>query len=392
MSGPVPVLSVIVEQLLAPVPGGTGRYAEQITAAMAAAPPPGWSVRTVTAAHRDKRRAVIAGADGPHALPIGRRALAAAWQRGLPPWPSGDVIHATTVLAPTGGPFAGRKPSGQGRIRSAGYARRGLVVMVHDAVPWTHPETLTPRGAAWHRLMIERIAGYADAILVPSNAVAGELASRFVLGDRLRVIGHGVTQLPASGPSTSSGAAEVRHSFGLPDGGYVLSISTLEPRKGLDVLIAAMARLEGHLVLVGQPGWGGVRVEEVAARAGLRAEHLHVLGRIGDVELAAVFAGAAVMAVPSLAEGFGLPLLEAMAVGVPVVHSDIAALVEVAGGAGIAVPARHPAALAEAIETVLTDQALAGRLRRAGIARSAGFSWARAAELTWRVHVGVAGH
>src|SRR5664279_6430663 len=116
----MPELTVVVEQLLAPVPGGTGRYARQITAALAAAPRPGWRVRTVSAWHRDLSPAVIAGADGPHRLAAGHRVLNRLWQQGLPPWVSGTSVHATTSLAPR---------------------RRGaLVVTVHDAVPWTHPE------------------------------------------------------------------------------------------------------------------------------------------------------------------------------------------------------------------------------------------------------------
>ena len=107
------VLTVIVEQCLAPVPGGTGRYAEEITAALAASPPDGWRVRTVTAWHRDRCDAVIAGADGPHRLPAGHRVLNQLWRRGLPPWVRGTAVHATTPLAP-------------GRLRNA-------VVTVHDA-------------------------------------------------------------------------------------------------------------------------------------------------------------------------------------------------------------------------------------------------------------------
>ena len=93
-------LTVIVEQCLAPVPGGTGRYATQITAALAASAPAGWQVRTVTAWHRDLTRARIDGADGPHRLPAGHRVLNQLWRRGLPPTVRGTAVHATTPLAP----------------------------------------------------------------------------------------------------------------------------------------------------------------------------------------------------------------------------------------------------------------------------------------------------
>lgn len=366
----MPSLTLIAEQTLAPVPGGTGRYAAQIGAALAASAPPGWTVRSVTAWHRDVAAARIAGVDGPHRLPAGRRALTALWERGLPPWLRGDSIHATTPLAP---------------------ARRGvpLVVTVHDAVPWTHPETLTPRGVRWHRAMIGRLARRADAVVVPSNAVADDLAVLLPgVAQRLRVIPHGVTALP---PPDDAAARRLR--LGLPDG-YVLSLSTLEPRKGLDVLVRAMAAPElarTGLAVVGQTGWGGMDLPSVAAAAGLSPDRLHVLGRVSDDDLAAVLAGATVLAVASRAEGFGMPVLEGMAAGVPVVHSAAAALVDVAGGAGVEVPVGDSVALASALAQVLHDTVTADRLRAAGLSRSSEFSWRSAAQQLWRVHAGLFG-
>lgn len=364
----MPRLAVIVEQCLAPVPGGTGRYAAQIAAGLARTAPAGWSVRSVVAWHADVDGAVITGVDGPHRLPAGRRVLTALWDRGLPPWPRADTVHAGTPLAPT---------------------RRGtpLVAMVHDAVPWTHPETLTPRGVAWHRSMIGRLARCADAIVVPSRAVADDLDGLLHLGDRVQVIPHGVTALPVP-----ADAAARRRALGLPDDGYLLSLSTLEPRKGLDVLIAAAASpvLAGvPLVVVGPRGWGGVDVGAAAVAAGLPPDRVLALGRVSDDDLAAVLAGAGVLAVPSRSEGFGLPVLEGMAAGVPVVHSDVPALIEVAGGAGVVAPVGDFDAWAVAIGGVLADDALAEGLRRAGRERASGFSWDAAATATWDLHLSV---
>lgn len=360
----MPELTVIVEQCLAPVPGGTGRYAREITAAMAAAPPPGWTVRTVTAWHRDTTAARIPGAVGPQRLPAGHRVLSELWRRGLPPVLRGAAVHASTPLAPS--------------------RRHGLVVTVHDAVPWTHPETLTPRGVAWHRVMVGRAARDADAIVVPSLAVADDLAGLFpAAAERIHVVGHGVTALPA--PVDAAGR---RRRLGLPDG-YVLIIATLEPRKGLDVLVQAMALPavgDAHLVVVGPAGWGGVDVAAVAATEGLPADRLHVTGRLDDTDLAAVLAGAAVLAVPSRAEGFGLPALEAMAAGTPVVCADAPALVELVAGAGLVVPREDPAALADALGQVLGDAAAAAELVAAGRTRAAGFSWSAAAATLWSLH------
>lgn len=357
----MPVLTVVVEQLLAPVPGGTGRYAAQITAALARRAPAGWDVRSVTAWHRDVDDARLPGVTGPRRLPAGRRALAELWARGWPPPVGGHRVHATTPLAPR---------------------RRALVVTVHDAVPWTHPETLTPRGVAWHRTMVGRAVRFADAIVVPSLAVADDLAGIFpTSADRLTVVGHGATPLPVP-----ADAGRRRRRLGLPEA-YVLAIATLEPRKGLDTLVRAVARVPGlDLAVVGPSGWGGIDLTGLAAAADLPPGRCHALGRLPDDDLAAVLAGATVLAAPSRAEGFGLPVLEAMAAGVPVVVSDAPALVELVGPAGLVVRRGDERRLAETLDGLVTDPALARDVAQRGLRRAAGYTWAAAAERIWELH------
>ncbi|QWF79262.1 D-inositol-3-phosphate glycosyltransferase [Amycolatopsis sp. CA-230715] len=347
---PVPELVVIAEQLLAPVPGGTGRYTGELLRALAATAPPGWTVSSVVARHADVSAAEVDGVEGPRVLPLPPRALIAAWELGLPFWPGGDAVHAPTPLAPP------RVPAG-----------RTLSVTVHDTVPWTHPETLTPRGVAWHRKMIARAARRADGVLVPTEAVATELGA---LVDVAPIVaGHGVSeQLTGEVPGMA-----------LPPR-YVLAVGTLEPRKGVDVLVEAMDQVDVPLVLVGQPGWGGVDPAELTRRG------VRVLGKLSDPELATVLRGASVLAAPSLAEGFGLPVLEAMAAGVPVVHSDAPALVEVAGGAGIAVARGDVPGLASALREVLDSPDRATRLADAGRLRASAFSWDRACAPVWTLH------
>ncbi|MCO1581143.1 glycosyltransferase family 4 protein [Crossiella sp. SN42] len=367
----MPELVVLTEQLLAPVPGGTGRYTRELAAALAATAPAGWEVTGVVARHADPAAAVIPGVLGPRRLRLPRRALALAWQHGLPLWPGGDSVHAPTPLAP---------PAPRGG--------RGLVVTVHDTVPWTHPETLTRRGVAWHRAVIGRAVRRADALVVPTAAVETELA-RFVPGPaRVHVVGEGVAGVLTE-PIPADSAATIARRLGLPER-FVLAVGTVEPRKGIDVLIEAMARPAAPalpLVLAGPPGWGGVSVAELARRHGLAPERLVVLGRISDRELSVVLGRATVLAAPSRAEGFGLPVLEAMAAGVPVVHSDAPALAEVAGGAGITVPRGDAGALAAALHQVAADPGRASALVAAGRRRAERFSWRSAAEAVWRVHV-----
>jgi glycosyltransferase involved in cell wall biosynthesis len=300
----VPKLVVLLEQLLAPVPGGTGRYSRELAVALAATAPAGWTVGSAVARHADPTPAIIPGVEGPHLLPLPRQALVAAWDRGVPLWPGGDAVHAPTPLAPPG-PSRGRE----------------LVVTVHDTVPWTHPEGLTRRGTGWHHRMIGRAARRADALVVPTAAVADDLPRHVTCQVRVHVVGEGVTAAVTRLPQDPAGIAT---RLGLPPR-YVLAVGTVEPRKGIDTLLAALAAPTAPdlpVVLVGQPGWGQVEPVALARQFGLDPARVHLLGRITDRELAVVLHCAAVLAAPSLAEGFGLPVLEAMAAGVPVVHSD----------------------------------------------------------------------
>jgi glycosyltransferase involved in cell wall biosynthesis len=365
----VPKLVVLLEQLLAPVPGGTGRYSRELTAALAATAPAGWTVGSTVARHADPTPAMIPGVEGPHVLPLPHRALVAAWDAGVALWPGGDAVHAPTPLAPPA-------------------PRRGcdLVVTVHDTVPWTYPDGLTRRGIGWHRRMIGRAARRADAVVVPTAAVAHELRQYVRCPAPVHVVGAGVSTAVASAPQD---AAEIITRFGLPPR-YVLAVGTVEPRKGIDTLLAALAAPHAPdlpVVLAGQPGWGRVDPVALARQSGLDPSRVHVLGRISDPELAAVLRGAAVLVAPSRAEGFGLPVLEAMAAGVPVVHSDAPALVEVAGGAGLTVKRNDPAALAAAVHAVLSDSALAQEMVVVGRRQAQRFTWERTARRVWSVHV-----
>lgn len=349
----VPELVVIAEQLLAPVPGGTGRYTAELLRALVATAPEGWVVSSVVARHADVAKAHVEGVAGPRVLPLSPKALTLAWQLGIPLWPGGDAVHAPTPLAPP-------KPG-----------RHTLSVTVHDTVPWTHPETLTPRGVSWHRSMIARAARRATGLVVPTKAVAEDLRRQVGVPVPVRVAGHGVT---AVFTDPAEIAAEERLTVELPDR-YVLAIGTIEPRKGIDVLVEAMREVGVPLVLAGQPGWGQVDTGDAV-----------VLGRLTDRELAAVLRRATVLAAPSLAEGFGLPVLEAMAAGVPVVHSDAPALVEVAGAAGVAVPRGDAKALARSLREIVYAPARQAELAALGRERASVFSWRKAAIAVWRIH------
>lgn len=361
-------VAVLLEQLLAPVPGGTGRYSRELAAALARTGRTADRVDGWTAWHADPGAAVVAGVGGPHRLSLPRRPLAAVWERGVGPTPRrADVVHAPTLLL----------PPRRRRVR--------LVVTIHDAVPWTHPETLTPRGVAFHRRMAARAVRDADAVVAPTAAAAAEIDRVLGLGERLHVVHPGLAADLVLPPDAEERARRLR----LPPSGYLLTVSTLEPRKGLDVLVAALAspgapRLP--LLAAGQPGWGGVSLEGQAARAGLPPERVRTLGRVSDADLAVLYAGATVFVQPARQEGFGLPVLEAMSFGTPVVASDLPALVEVGGDAVRYSPVGEARALADTLAGLVDDPADRAELAARGPARAATFDWDRAGRALWALY------
>ncbi|MCM3520077.1 glycosyltransferase family 1 protein [Curtobacterium sp. P97] len=377
-------LRVIVDQVIAPVPGGIGRYAEELTRKLVETAPAGCDVEAVVSATStaglERLRTLLPGVADVQRLALPRRELALAWQAGLAHGASHGMVHAPSVLAPL---------VRHDRFRELG---RQTVVTVHDTVPWTHPETLTARGVHFHKAMVKRAWRYADAVVVPTHAVAAALNEIHRFDDRLRVIG-GAPSARLRLPVDADLRAE---RLGLPDR-YVLAVGTLEPRKGLRPLIEAMAHAEAPvdvpLVIAGPDGWGDVDVTAIAEQAGLPQDRVRVLGRIDDADLAVAYDRAAVFVFPSLAEGFGLPVIEAMSLGTPVVHSDDPALREVAADAGVTV-AREPAAsyperLAQAVYQVVHDPHLADRLAIAGPDRARMFDWTDSAHETWQLHADI---
>jgi glycosyltransferase involved in cell wall biosynthesis len=241
---------------------------------------------------------------------------------------------------------------------------------VHDLVPVRWPETM-PR---WHRsytaLFIGRMLDAADRIIAPSQDTADDLnALLHVPAEKIRVVPNGVDALFFGPP--------VRAAAERPP--YVLFVGTPEPRKNLARLISAMTILRErgrpeNLVIVGAGGWG----DGITAGPGIQQT-----GRVSDEELHTLYANANCLALPSLHEGFGLPALEAMAAGTPVVAGQSGALPEVTGGAAILVDPLSAVAIADGIERAIADRA---RLVQMGRSRAGEFTWDRAAALTAEVY------
>lgn len=244
-----------------------------------------------------------------------------------------DVLHCTTFRAP---------------VR----ASVPIVVTVHDLAVVRHPELFT----AWTR-------GYARTLLLPVLRAATRVlaVSEFTKREVEELAGVPSERI---GVAYNAASTEVFRSDGpAADGDYVLAVGTLEPRKNLERLVDATRRLGLELRVAGSRGWGSVDVD---------APHVRWLGRPDDAELAALMRGALCLAYPSLYEGFGIPVLEAMLCGAPVVTSAASAMEEVAKGAAELVDPLEPASIAAGIERAIARR---DELRAAGFERASHFTW-----------------
>jgi glycosyltransferase involved in cell wall biosynthesis len=249
------------------------------------------------------------------------------------------------------------------------------VVTIHDVIykrhPDAHPGVLT-RGMA---LLVPAAARRADRIIVPSHAVAEDLGTYLgVRPEKVDIVPEGPGTEPSVAPAAQDG---LRVRLGLGDGPIVLAVSARRPHKNLSRLIEAMRGVPATLVL---PGYPTAFDDELKAEAA--GAPVVFAGWVSDADLEGLYAAATCMVFPSLAEGFGLPVLEAMRRGVPVACSSTTALGEVAGDAALTFDPESVDAIRVAIHTLLGDPAERERLVALGRARAAQFSWQAAAEGT----------
>ena len=373
-------LRVILDRAGEQSPSGIGRYSLELTRQLIAVAPRGCEVTGIVPASPEadyeRLERELPGLAGLAKSALDRSQLRAAWQHGFTRLPGSGMIHSPSLFAPLRRHDRFENPGEQ------------IVVTIHDAVPWTHPETLQPSRASWSRAMARRAHRYADAIVVPTHAVAEQLSEALDFGDRIRVIAGAVSSRLVTGDDVDARAERL----GLPER-YALAVGPFESRKGVSELIWALAEQSAPalpLVLVGPSGPAEVDIERVRDEAHLPADRVMRLGALDDADLAVVYARATALIAPSIAEGFALPVLEAMSLGTPVVHSDAPALVELAADAGVVVQrgdfAGYPRRIAEALRRVLDEPGLADELRVKGLDRARAFSWRDAAEKTWQLH------
>jgi glycosyltransferase involved in cell wall biosynthesis len=353
-------VAVVLEQCWHRVPGGTARAALEQVRAVAATrrvDQIGVSARHLRPAPAEWRPVIPV-----RALPMPRKVLYESWNRLR--WPGVeqatgrvDLVHATGYAVP----------------------RRTcpLVVTLHDLAWRRDPGTFTANGVQFFEGALTRTRDDADLVLCPSNATRDDAAAAGIEQARLRVIPWGMAGRPASDEAVTR--ARARHGL---TGRYILSVGTLEPRKNLPRLLAAMRHVPHDdvvLAVVGPGGWG----DALGPEADRLGDRVKLLGFVPHDDLPALYRAASVVAYPSLWEGYGLPVAEALAQGAPVVTSQGTATEElVTGGAGIAVDPYDVEAIAAAIVSVLDDFDYSERLRSAALARAAEYTWEATAAQT----------
>jgi glycosyltransferase involved in cell wall biosynthesis len=355
------------DQLWSPVPGGIGTYVRELAPALAQA---GADLSLYHCRFRG---------GGPEAdwlarfplveVPGPMRTLWPQWallgRPKLPPVFEGfDVVHATNP--------AGVPP-----------VRRGsrLVVTIHDLAFERYPERFPLRWRLLYGAGVRAAGRRADAILTPSQATADDLRELIQI-DAAKV--H-VTPLAAAPPVDTDARQDGAEPEDPPS---VLFVGTMEPRKNVVTLVRAYRQVAPdvphELMLVGPRGWQAEEIDEELARPG--AGEVVLTGRLDEGALDAAYRRASVFVYPSAYEGFGLPVLEAMARGVPVITTSTPALEEVAGEAALLVEPGDVAGLADAIARVLGDPGLAARMAERGRDRAAAYSWAATARATLDVY------
>jgi glycosyltransferase involved in cell wall biosynthesis len=292
----------------------------------------------------------------PGRLVFGEVGLARALKRRVHP----DVFHGPHYSLPARSSFP-------------------AVVTVHDLTLWDRPEWHARSKVAFFRRALRLAASRADVVIVPSAATADAYRAHFGDAVPVRVIPHGVdhdrftTDEPASG---SDQAVLTRLGIQWP---YVLSVATNEPRKNLPSLVSAFSKLaarspELRLVLAGGSGWKNDELEVAISTGGVASRVLRT-GYLGDNDIPALLRRAAAVAYPAFVEGFGLPVLEALACGAPLVTSENTAMSEITGDAALLVEPSDVDGLADALSTLISGGEEVARRRRHGIERAAGYTW-----------------
>ncbi len=263
-----------------------------------------------------------------------------------------------------------------------------VVLTVHDLIYKLFPEYHKRLNYWYLNIAMPVFVKRAEHIIAVSESTKADVVQHYQVNpSKITVIYEAAA--PHFVPQSAEKIAAVRESYALPKQ-YIVTVGTIEPRKNLARLVETLRRLRAqwpdlHLVVVGSDGWLTDYFYQAVERTGMQA-YIIQPGFIPDDDLPAVIAGAQCAVTPSLYEGFGLPVLEAMAVGVPVACSNTGSLSEVAGEAANLFDPTRTDAIVEAVAAVLSDKGRAAAMRQAGLAQASRFSWERTATETWQVY------
>lgn len=364
-------LRLVLDPIVEPRTREIGGYALAIAQALIATAPAGVDVEGIVASSApsqyERLEASLDGLGALHKSSFDRRTLHALWRRGLAR-PRGTMVHATDLDAPLG-----RADADGGQA----------VVTVHDVTAFTDPSRLPAQEVRIQRALVQRAERFADAVVVPSHAVAGVLDESGGFGQRLRIIPGGANPSLVV-PRDADLRAE---QLGLPEH-FLLAPGDGRARAHLRPLLRALARTDGPkipLVVLGTED-----LDAVTREAGL--DPARVLAVSSDVpeDVASVLARASVFVHPGAASGFGLTIIDAMRAGVPVVHPDDPALEELTAEAALVVSRKdvsgYTASLAQHLDALLDDVQTRDRLRIAGRDRAELFDWRDSAEKIWQLH------
>lgn len=348
-------VAYILEQCWHRVPGGTGTAAVEVGRELVAIE--GLDMVGVAGRHTHPPTEGFSPPMPVATLPFGRPWLYESWLRFK--WPKvesvvngADLVHATSIIPPA--------------------TRLPVVTTIHDLAFLHHPEFFTDRGNRVFRRSLDRVRDTSAVVLCSSQATFDDCVVAGIEQSRLRHVPLGVTIHAV----TDADRERVRATYSLPRE-FILFVGTLEPRKNLRRLIEAIDSIPGSppLVVAGIEGWGD---------AGVASGHdVRFLGFVPSGDLPVLYNMSSVFAFPSVLEGYGLPVIEAMAHGAPVVTSRGTSTEEVAGGAAVLVDPLSVESIAEGISTALSNGI---EMRANGLQRAQQCTWTRTAQLTYQAY------